>query len=380
MPEARLPRLLDAVIAIGSDLSLPVVLRRIVESACSLVDARFGALGVLGPASGDLAAGLSEFITVGADAEIIRAIGHYPQGHGILGLLISDPRPVRLHDIMSDPRAYGFPANHPPMHSFLGVPLRVRGEVFGNLYLTEKEGGGDFNEADEQLVVALAGAAAVAIENARLTDRLREVAILSDRERIARDLHDTVIQRLFATGMALQGAARLAQRPDVQARIQQAVDDLDDTIREIRGAIFALNAHERGERRLRVQALALAAELTPALGFEPRLHFDGPVDTVLDDHQGEQLLTIIREGLTNVAKHADATAADVYLRAGERLLLRVVDNGRGFDPDAPRGNGLANMEARAGNLGGVFSVRGGEQGGTVLEWDVPYRQQAGQTD
>ena len=233
-----LRQLLDAVLAIGSDLDLPAMLRRIIGSAVELVDATYGALGVLDESRSRLA----EFITVGIDEEGRRAIGDLPQGHGILGLLIVDAKPLRLPDLTEHPDSYGFPPNHPPMRSFLGVPIRVRDEVFGNLYLTDKSTAEVFTDVDEELVVGLAAAAGVAIENARLLTRVNDLALLEDRERIARDLHDTVIQRLFATGMLLQSTLPLvnADPRAATARIGEAVDDLDTTIKEIRSAIFSL--------------------------------------------------------------------------------------------------------------------------------------------
>jgi GAF domain-containing protein len=187
--------------AMSSD-TVSVVLRRIVTSACELLDAQYAALGVLGPGTNVEQIRLIEFITEGADEETIRGIGHYPIGRGILGLLIREPRPLRLHDLATHSESFGFPDGHPPMRSFLGVPVRVQDRVFGNLYLTEKRGSGDFTAGDEEIAVALAAAAGIAIENARLQERVRQLAVLEDRERMARDLHDTVIQRLFATGLA----------------------------------------------------------------------------------------------------------------------------------------------------------------------------------
>ena len=198
----QLRRLLEAVVNIGADLSPPTVLRRIVEAAVELVGARFGALGVL---DGDRTR-LVEFVTVGLSDPEVAAIGHLPEGHGILGLLIVDPTPLRLPDLTEHAHSFGFPPGHPPMTSFLGVPIFVRGEVYGNLYLTDKVGGEVFTDVDEELALGVAGAAGVAIDNARLHARVRELDMLQDRERIARELHDTVIQRLFATGLSLQGA------------------------------------------------------------------------------------------------------------------------------------------------------------------------------
>jgi len=242
----RLRRLVDAMLAIGSGLALPATLRHIVEAALPLVGARYGALGVLDE-SGH---GLAEFISVGIDPDQVERIGHLPEGHGILGLLIVDPRPLRLADLRTHPDSYGFPPGHPRMTSFLGVPIHVRDQVFGNLYLTDKQGAPGFSEDDEALAVALAGAAAVAIDNARLHLRVRDLALVEDRERIAADLHDTVIQRLFATGLGLEASAQLAP-PEVADRIAQAVVDLDDTIREIRSAIFALHVPRAAHRGLR---------------------------------------------------------------------------------------------------------------------------------
>ncbi len=355
----------------SSDLSLPVVLRRIVTSACELVDAQYAALGVLGPGTNVDQIRLIEFITEGADAETIRRIGHYPIGRGILGVLIREPRPLRLHDLASHLQSYGFPEGHPPMRSFLGVPVRIEDRVFGNLYLTEKRGGGDFTTGDEQMVIGLAGAAGVAIENARLQERVRELAVLEDRERIARDLHDTVIQRLFATGLGLQAVTHMTAKPEVATRIQQAVDDLDATIRDIRGVIFALQAHERGEQSLRVQVLGLATDMKAAMGFEPRVHFDGPVDAAIDEVLARDLLAVLRELLSNVAHHAGATSADVYLLAGSEIILRVEDDGRGPGPAREGGRGLKNLEARARAHGGSFALAPKEWRGSLAEWRVP---------
>ena len=199
-----LRQLLDAVLAVGSDLDLPAMLRRIVQAGVELADASYGALGVLDESKTRLA----QFITVGLDDETYRAIGDLPEGHGILGLLIVDAKPLRLPDLTEHPDSYGFPPHHPPMRSFLGVPIRVRDEVFGNLYLTDKASAEVFTDVDEELVVGLAAAAGVAIENARLAAKVHELAVVADRDRIARDLHDTVIQRLFATGMSLQSTTR----------------------------------------------------------------------------------------------------------------------------------------------------------------------------
>jgi signal transduction histidine kinase len=364
-------RILDAISAISSDLELPAVLQRIVEVACDQADAQYGALGVLGAPSGEGEILLVEFVTEGIDADAVRRIGSYPRGHGILGHLIHVPKPLRLDDLSSHPQSVGFPDGHPPMRTFLGVPIRIHDEVYGNLYLTEKRGGGPFTATDETLAVALASAAGVAIENARLHERIQELALLHDRERIARDLHDTVIQRLFATGLGLQGLARLVAEVEVADKIQLAVDDLDVTIRDIRGVIFELQAHDRGNRNVRVRVLALAAEVTPTLGFAPRVHFDGPVDTIVGSLLAEHLLASLRELLSNVTRHARATAVDIHVRAGLDVTLTVTDNGAGIHEEGHAGQGITNLIERSKSFGGSFSLLPGDGQGTVAVWSIP---------
>ena len=365
-----LRQLLDAVLAVGADLDLPATLRRIVEAATALVDARYGALGVLDPERTHLV----EFVTVGLDDDLRRRIGPLPKGHGILGLLIADPRPLRLPDLTEHPDSFGFPPHHPPMTSFLGVPIVVRGEVFGNLYLTDKQSAEVFTDVDEELTVALAAAAGVAIENARLHARVRELAVLEDRERIAMDLHDTVIQQLFAIGMSLQATARLAGESDVQRRIVHSVDDLDTTIRQIRSSIFALGAAGRAPAGdVRSGVLAVVAEYRDALGFEPRLDFAGPIEASVTDSLAEELLVSLREALSNVARHAHASSVAIALDVGKgELLLRVSDDGVGPPAErSGRGHGVPNLEKRARRLGGSFRLSGRPEGGTVVEWRVP---------
>ena len=373
MPEhagaLQLRRLLDAVIQVGSNLELQAVLRRIAESARELVGAKYCALGVLDTTR----TYLSDFITVGIDDDARAAIGELPKGHGILGLLIVEPRAIRLPDLKDHPDSFGFPPNHPPMSTFLGVPIIVRDEVFGNLYLTEKEDGGAFTDVDEELAMALAAAAGIAIDNARLHTQAQEMRLLEDRERIARDLHDTVIQRLFATGLALQGAQRLTDRPELQERLAQAVDDLDVTVRQIRSAIFELDTRRIPGRSVRREVLDLASESVRALGYEPTVRFDGPVDTSVPDNVAEHLLATLREALANVARHAEASSVVVEVRAGDHLTLEVVDDGKGgvAGPTAV-GHGMRNMTRRADALRGSFTVEPGPGGtGTLVRWVVP---------
>jgi signal transduction histidine kinase len=359
-------RLLDAVNVVGSDLSLPIVLRRIAESARDLVGARYAALGVIGEDRS-----LVEFITVGVDPETHAAIGHLPEGHGILGLLIVDPQPLRLRDLTEHPQSYGFPPNHPPMRSFLGVPIRVRGEVFGNLYLTEKEDAEEFNEVDEHLAVALASAAGIAVENARLLERIEQLAVLEDRGRIARDLHDKVMQRLFAAGLELQTMVPSIAQRDLDERITSVAAELDDTIREIRHSIFALEApHERG---FRVDLFAEVDAARKALGFAPELRFEGLVDSLVSDKVAEHLLAVLQESLSNVAQHAEASRVEVLVEAQPEtgVFLRVIDNGRGLPSGPTPGRGLRNLEERATRMGGSYRASPRPEGGTVIEWRVP---------
>jgi signal transduction histidine kinase len=506
--------LLDAVMALSSDLDLHSVLTRIVESASALTGARYGALGVLGQDDT-----LSDFVTTGLTHHEHERIGDLPHGRGILGLLIDDPRPLRLADLTEHPASYGFPPHHPPMTSFLGVPVHIRGTVFGNLYLTEKEGGGDFTDTDEQLVVALANAAGLVIENARayglserrrqwleasavLTDalqppvewdlaleqisstarrigsawatalvspgaegdvralaceprdveralllvdeavtrlgtgplvdavdvrlgdvtasvvplrvrlaeggalvalfdadaaRARDVderellisfadhaalaldralavgdrellAVLSDRERIARDLHDTVIQRLFAVGMQLQAVA-LTGGPELGDRLRASVKDVDDTIRDIRATIFELQT--QAGQTLRGDLHTLAREYVPILGYTPTVRTSGPLDTVVPDVLHEQLLPVLREALSNVARHAAATRVEVEVVVdADRLRLTVLDDGVGLGEDVHE-SGLRNARDRARLLGGDLELTSAHPHGLVLHWHAP---------
>jgi signal transduction histidine kinase len=527
--------LLDAVVSIGRELEIETVLRRIVEAATTLVDARYGALGVVGE-DGQLA----QFVPVGITEDEIAAIEEWPHGRGILGLLIKDPNPLRLSDIHDHPESFGFPQGHPPMRSFLGVPIRIRDEVFGNLYLTEKSDGRDFDEQDETIVTALATAAGVAIENARLYEETRQretwleasaeltrillsgseprealafvaaqaqqmsgskvaavavpssgldamvvtavagegydelaglefpvgetliggvfatgepraiteftgdpeeaplvvrlpdgprllvplgergsvrgvlvvakrrgqspfpstvmrllrsfagqaaivleladarreserYGLIDERARIARDLHDVVIQRLFATAMTLTGAVRLIDRPEAATRVHSAVDDLDETIRQIRSTIFALQSTEHAATAvgLRARILGIVDAVTQQLGFTPGVRMEGLLDTDVPDELSDDLLAVLREGLSNVVRHAKSSHVDVLVDVREdSLLLRIRDDGVGV-PESGRRSGLANMDERAARHGGDFEVRAGETGGTVLEWRVP---------
>ena len=530
----RVYALLEAVVAVGATLDLETVLTQIVEAAITLVRARYGALGIIGEGGR-----LAEFVPVGLADDEIGAIHHWPEGRGLLGALITNPRPLRLPDISGSPKSSGFPPGHPPMKSFLGVPVRVRNEVYGNLYLTGKEGGAEFDEEDEALLVALAAAAGVAIDNAKLYEEGRRqqrwlrassevtrrllsgdppdevlalvtqqalemsgadlvalalptrdrqqlviqhaagagapeaiglvlpvsasvsgevltsgeavaledfghdervaraarehmplgpaiilplgapgdvrgvftvgrdtgamplaheavemvqtfaaqagialelaehredaerLAIFTDRDRIARDLHDLVIQRLYATGMSLEGAMPLLTRPEAATRVSSAVDALDETIREIRSAIFSLQF--RGDAKhhgLRARVLEVVDEMTAALGFAPSLRLVGPLDEGVPADAGEQMLSALREALSNAARHAAAGRVDVTVAVGDQLVLRVRDDGTGMG-QVTRRSGLANLAERAADLGGELMIGPAQGGGTQLDWRVP---------
>ena len=361
--DVRLQQLLDAMLSIGSDLSLPAVLQRIIESACKLVDARYGALGVA-----DDHGQLTDLATSGVDESTHDAMGRLPEFTGILGVLLSDPKPVRLRDVGEHPLAQGFPPGHPEMSSFLGVPIRGK-EAVGSLYLADKQSGDQFTEEDERLAVTLAAASGVAIDNARLQSSLEHVAVLQDRERIARELHDKVIQRLFAAGMTLQTTLPIAARTEVASRITQAVEEIDETIRDIRRTIFALETRSR--RGVRVDIFAHVDAAREVLGFTPELRLEGPIDSAVPETTADHLLATLYEALSNVAQHAGASKVDVAVEAGDELLLEVADDGAGLPERIEPGQGLRNMERRALELGGSATVRPGKGAGTVVEWRVP---------
>lgn len=539
---ARVPQLLEAMRTVGAGLDLHITLDRIVETAAELADAGYAAIGIID----DAREGLSDFVTYGATPEDHRRIGALPDGHkGLLGALIHDPAPLRLADLTEDPRAAGLPPGHPPMRTFLGVPVRVQGEIFGNLYLTEKRGGGEFSEADLHMVRVLATEAGLAIGNARmyaatrqrerwidgaaavttallagsdvdeslavvaeqarrladaaagivllpvadgaleivavsaadpagimgtripadspvvaqllagepvfvddsatdprmvtdiaprfgpsmllplksggrvlgtlatprapggrqftaaertlatqfaaqaalalvLADAQRDrerLAVYEDRDRIARDLHDLVIQRLFATGMMLEGAQRKAVVPEVREGVGTAVDELDVTIQEIRTAIFALQqGPAEAPSGLRTRVLREIGTAAVPLGFQPSVQFVGPVDARVGELTGKNLVAALREALSNAFRHAQASRIEVVVDATVELpdgrdavRLTVADDGVGI-PEGGRRSGLKNLAKRAESLGGAstYGPGLGEEGkGTMVTWEAP---------
>jgi signal transduction histidine kinase len=366
--EHRWRLLLDAVVTMAGGRSLDELLTRIVEVARDLAGARYAALGVLDDKREQR---LRLFVTSGISEDVAAGIGDPPTGRGVLGLLIDHPEPVRLHDIQSHPQSYGFPPNHPPMHSFLGVPVRTGERIFGNLYLSEKIGGGDFTDADEEMVIALAGAAGVVVENALLQEERARLAVFEDRDRIGRDLHDIVIQRLFAIGLRLQSGLRWTQDPRLTERIDEAVDEIDTTIREIRQTIFDLSTTPKsGDLQTRITNLV--DRVASQLKFRPSLSFDGPIRLAVGADLGNDVVAVLREVLSNAARHAQASAVSVEVSAGDRLVVRVRDNGVGVPADATE-SGLANLRRRAAAHGGVCTISDIEPSGTLIEWSVPLR-------
>ncbi len=366
----RLRRVLDAVLLIEKDLELPALLRHVIEEAASMTGARYAAVGVLN----DDKTALAEFVTFGLAPDQVAQIGILPTGKGVLGALIVDPEPLRVSRIEDHPESFGFPPNHPPMRSFLGVPVKVRDEIYGNLYLTDKIGWSEFTKDDVALVEALALAAGVAIENARLHQQVQVAAVHEDRDRMARDLHDHVIQRLFGVGLSLQGLA-IRAAPSISEGLQKQVGSIDEIITDLRATIYALGM-AGSSRGVRDDVTILVGDLRDAVGFEVAVSFDGAVDTLVSEHVAEHLLAVIREAVTNIERHARATQARIAISAnGNHCELVVTDNGRGMDGKGhDGGRGLTNMRRRAEKLDGRFEVSDAPAGGTVLTWRVPISQ------
>jgi signal transduction histidine kinase len=363
----RRDRLIRSGLALASELSLEAVLQRIVEAAAELTDARYGALGVLG-SDGRIA----EFVTTGVTAEQRAAIGDPPTGHGILGLLIQDPRPVRIPRLGEHRLSYGFPPNHPPMTSFLGAPVTSRGRVYGNLYLTNKRGAAEFDEEDEEALVILAAQAGIAVENAHLYNEVERLAVLEDRERIARDLHDGVIQALFAVGMGLQGAALVSADEGLSTRIEGAVAELDRVIRDLRNYIFGLRPGILADRQLDTALRTLVEEFQSKSGIVGVVQLDETVASELSRMAGD-IVQLTREALSNVGRHSGATTCRVSLfQRDGTAVLEIDDDGSGFDQaSVRRGEGLTNLEERAAALGGKASVESVPAQGTTVRIELP---------
>lgn len=371
--EERLSALAEAASALAGELDLDAILEVIVASAARVTGAQYAALGVLGEEDR-----IERFITHGADQEMIDAIGHYPAGEGLLGLLIRDPRILRLEDLRAHPASAGFPPGHPPMRSFLGAPVRSGGHVFGNLYLTEKAG--TFDETDEHLIAVLAAQAGAAVENAQLASRLRQLAVQDERERISRELHDGVIQSLFSIGMGLESARGLLPPDATRAdeRLAAATDGLDGAIRELRAAIFRLRPHGGSELGLAGGLAELAREYEANALLRPELDVPMRVAALVPAAVVPDALAIVREALSNVARHANAATVRISAELGDRhVRVTIADDGKGFDDETTSaGQGLSNMRERAAALGAGLDIDSGSDQGTHVTVTIPTHEAA----
>ena len=368
----RLVALADAAAALAGELDLDVVLQRIVAASAKVTGARYAALGVIGPDES-----ISRFITHGADEDTIRAIGHYPTGKGLLGLLIRDPKIIRLEDLHDHPASSGFPANHPPMTSFLGAPVRSGGRVYGNLYLTDKPGG--FEDHDERLIQVLASSAGAAIENALLSEQLQALAVHDERERISRELHDGVIQALFSIGMGLESARMLLRsHPErAETRLDDAIDGIDGAIRELRNYIFQLRPQQAASMGLGRGLVELAREYEVNALVRPTLRVQSGIDARVPEAFVPDLLQVVRELLSNAAKHAGASELSVSADVVDgEVVVELADNGVGFDASAgPQvGRGLENVRERADALEAALTIDSSPGAGTRVRLQVPLRE------
>ncbi|HSW42721.1 MAG TPA: GAF domain-containing sensor histidine kinase [Patescibacteria group bacterium] len=363
----------EAVRAMAGVLAVDRVLQVIVDRVRILTGARYAAIGVQ-----DQAGTMDQFVTSGIGRPDRARIGAPPRGHGILGLIIRENRTIRLDDLMRDPRRAGFPPNHPEMHSFIGVPIAVRGRTAGNLYLAEKPGG--FTLEDQREIETFARHAGIAMENARLHDQVQRLAIVEERERIGKDLHDGVIQSIYAVGLSLDDVPEMMDgEPDeARRRVERAIDALDQTIRDIRNFIFGLQPalHDGVDVVEGLAALADEFRVNTMIDVELRA---GPTVTapVIGPDRTVELLAVAREALSNIARHARATRAEITVEPQPEIAgveIVVADNGIGFDPAAPRGSGhqgLRNMRTRAISIGATLLVDSHPGAGTRIIVRVP---------
>jgi signal transduction histidine kinase len=369
-----LPAVAEAVLGMAGDLSVDAVLERLVAAARDLAGARYAALGVP-----DEDQGFAKFITAGMAAEEVEAMGPLPRTHGLLGAMLVDPAPFRTSDITTDPRFRGWwPATHPRMRSFLGVPIVFRGDVIGAFYLTDKVSGQAFTEADEAAVGVLAAHAAVLMEHARLYEESRELSVVEERNRLARELHDAMTQTLFSLRLTLEAAAsRLATDPaGAGAELATARGLLDDVFAELRVLIFELRPPALAEDGLVATLTKHLDVVGRAHGLAVSLHTEGDGAARLDPDRERELLRIVQEAVTNAVRHAAATSLEVVLTFGDGVASATVrDDGRGFDPDAravrSRRLGLTSMRERAQALGGHAVVESAPGHGTTVRVEVP---------
>ena len=365
---------LDAAVrGIAGLASVDDALQVIVDRVRPLVGAHYAALGIV-----DTDGRIERFITSGIDDEARRRIGALPEGHGLLGLIIRENRSFRIADMNTDPRRYGFPPNHPPMTSFLGVPITVKGNSLGRLYLTDKIGAADFSKEDQALVETFALHAGIAMENARLHEQLRRLAVVDERDRISKDLHDGIIQNMYAVSLSLEDVPELMDddRAEATARVERAIDSIHLSIQDIRNFIFGLRSELLEGASLVGGLAALVEEHRHNTMIDLELHIPSAVDEPPAEVAG-QLLAIVSESLANVLRHSRASRASVELVApGDHgiLELRIEDNGIGFDPAriAAFGHrGLANTRERAIVLGGTVTIDSQPGSGTRVVVRVP---------
>jgi signal transduction histidine kinase len=364
----RLAELFEAAAAVAGQADLRALLYTVVGTATELTEAEYGALGIVGSHGM-----LVEFLTHGMSEDEIAAVGPPPRGVGVLGTITRMSKTLRLDRIADHPDSVGFPDGHPPMDTFLGVPVRAAGEIFGNLYLTNKAGG--FTEADEALVEALALIGGSAVSRLQLQERLRRVALVEERERIARDVHDEIIQDLFAVGLSLQALSLKTVEGEIRSSLESSVRRLDESIAALRGLIFDLR-HVPERRDLPGELEELVQELAEAYGCHPDLNIGGDLSEI-DDTMAAALFHIVKEGTSNALRHADTTEISVTIMAdGVSLVVQVMDNGVGFDPDnVDRGMGLDNLAARAQSSGGTLTIQSAPGRGTTMRFDLPIRSE-----
>ena len=367
----QLEALDSALRGIAGVQSVERTLQLIVDNVRELADARYAALGIVGSFGR-----IDQFIVSGITPEQRALLGAPPTGHGLLGLIIKEDRPLLIDDIATDPRRYGFPEHHPEMHSLLGVPVRSRGDTIGNLYLTDKSTAPTFDEADLKLVERFALHAGIAIESARLHEEVGRLAIVDERQRISQDLHDSIIQSLYAISLSLEDLPDVMaeDRADGVARTDKAIDGIHATIRDIRNFIMGLQPELLADADLRAGLETLAAEFRANTLIDLELDIESGLPRLSRDLE-TNILAITREGLSNIARHSQATRATIDLTQRDGVLrLTVSDNGRGFVTGEPRSSsqhGLANLNARAETLGGTMTTKSEQGAGTRLEVELP---------
>ena len=361
----RLAALVTGAAAVTATADLSELLAATAETARETTGAKYAAIGVLGEHGT-----LIEFIHVGLPAEVAEAIGPLPTGRGVLGTLIIEAKTIRLERIQDHPDSSGFPPNHPPMTAFLGVPVRAGDRVFGNLYLTEKAGG--FTEDDEQLVEALAAVAGSAVANLRLQQKLRRLAVVEDRERIARDLHDAIIQDLFAVGLVLQGLASRMDEARDRHDMEEAVERLDSAITELRRFIFDLKPPVWHDRDLATELARLVHQLAEPYGVQTRVDVSPDLASVPNDVI-DVASQIVREATSNALRHSESPTVEIAADSGSGfLILTITDRGKGFDPaSVESGLGLSSLRSRAEKAGGDTTVHTRLGRGTTVRVLLP---------